>query len=160
MPKVTGNSGKGQLGAITLTQMELTGLAQEVKEAFGSGSGIILHYFGFGIGQQMAEDAEDSASKGKEVFKGFQDLLKSRGWGTVIIEASAGSQGSGRISFSDLQLLENDAIHEAIEMLLKGMFLGFMVKTFNSDRVSFQKEKCVIRGDKACIFSFKAEMGE
>jgi len=160
MPKAVGNSGKTQPVAITLTQGELTSLAREVKEVFGSGSGIILHYFGFGIGRQMAEDAGGSASKAKEAFEWYQGLLKDRGWGTVIIEMQTGSQMSGSISFSDLLPLEDSVIHEAIEMLLKGMFLGFVAEAFKTETVSMQKEKCVTRGDKACVFSFKTEVGE
>jgi predicted hydrocarbon binding protein len=71
-----------------------------------------------------------------------------------------GSAESGRVSFSDLPLPKDDPVHETIEMLLKGMFVGFAAKAFKTDRVSLQKERCVAKGDTACVFSFKVEASD
>jgi predicted hydrocarbon binding protein len=154
------SSNKEEGRTVTITESELQGLAQEVRKVFGSGSGIILHQAGLGIGQEMAGNFKDSAGKGKEAFAEFQNLLESRGWGTATIELPVGSQGSGRVSFADFPLLKEDSVHETIEMLLKGMFVGFTAKVFNTDKISLQREKCVARGDTACVFSFKVEEGD
>jgi len=145
---------------MTITEPELLGLAQEVRKVFGSGSGIILHQAGLGIGQEMAENIKSSTDKTKEAFMEFGALLKDRGWGTVTVEMPTGATGSGMVSFSDLPLPKDDPVHETIEMLLKGMFVGFAVKAFKTDKVSLQKERCVAKGDPACVFSFKVEGGD
>lgn len=160
MTKLTKNSNKEEGRVMTITESELLGLAQEVRKVFGSGAGIILHQAGLGMGQEMAGNAKNSAGKGKEAFTEFQDLFKSRGWGTVAVETPTGSAESGRVSFSDLPLPKDDPVHETIEMLLKGMFVGFTAKVFKTDKVSLQKEMCVAKGDTACVFSFKVEVSD
>jgi predicted hydrocarbon binding protein len=160
MTKLPKGSGKGEGRTMTITESELQGLAQEVAKVFGSGSGIILHEAGLGIGHEMAGEVKDSTSKGKEAFAEFEDLLKSRGWGTATVEAPAGSPRAGRVSFADFPLPKDDPVHETIEMLLKGMFVGFTAKVFNTDKVSLQREKCVAKGDTACVFSFRVEEGD
>ena len=154
------SSNKEENRVMTITEPELLGLAQEVRKVFGSGSGIILHQAGLGIGQEMAGNIKNSADKANEAFIEFGDLLKSRGWGTVAVEMPTGSAESGRVSFSDLPLPKDDPVHETIEMLLKGMFVGFAAKAFKTDRVSLQKERCVAKGDTACVFSFKVEASD
>jgi predicted hydrocarbon binding protein len=158
--KAAKSSTKEESRVMTITEPELLGLAQEVRKVFGSGSGIILHQAGLGIGQEMAGSIKSPADKAKEAFMEFGDLLKSRGWGTVTVEIPTGSADSGRVSFSDLPLPKDDPVHETVEMLLKGMFVGFTAKVFNTDRVSLQREKCVARGDTTCVFSFRVEEGD
>jgi predicted hydrocarbon binding protein len=158
--KLAKGSSKEEGRVMTITEPELLGLAQEVRKVFGSGSGIILHQAGLGIGQEMAGNIKSSADKAKEAFTEFGDILKSRGWGTVTVEVATGTADSGTVSFSNLPLPKDDAVHETIEMLLKGMFVGFAAKAFKTDKVSLQKERCVAKGDAACVFSFKVEASD
>ena len=160
MPRLAKDTHEDEGRAVTVTESELLGLAHEVREVFGSGSAIILHYAGFGIGREMAGNVKKPTDKREEVYAEFQDLLKSRGWGTASIETSSGNPESGRVSFSNLLLPQDEPLHETMEMILKGIFSGFMAKAFKTDRVLLEKEKCVAKGDAICAFSFKVEVSE
>jgi predicted hydrocarbon binding protein len=145
---------------VTITESELMGLAHEVREVFGSGSGIILHHAGFGIGREMAEGIEKLTNEKKDIYKGFQTVWRNRGWGTASIEESSESPGEGKVSFIDSPLPKEDPVHETLEMLVRGIFSGFMARAFGTDKISIQKEDCVAKGDRACTFSFKIERNE
>ncbi|MEM2087617.1 MAG: AsnC family transcriptional regulator [Thermoproteota archaeon] len=138
---------------IILKKSDLVGLAQEVNKVFGSGSGIILSYAGFGIGQSIA--GEEPAEKKEDAFKVFQKVFEEKGLGKVSIEANNSS--SGKISFTELPLPKENPLHETLEMFLRGIFHGFLNKVFKANKVSLTKEQCIAKGDSACVFSFKIE---
>ncbi|MEM2940564.1 MAG: AsnC family transcriptional regulator [Thermoproteota archaeon] len=138
---------------IILKKSDLIGLAQEVNRVFGSGSGIILSYAGFGIGQSIA--AEEPVEKKDDAFKVFQKIFEEKGLGKVSIETNNSS--SGRISFTESPLPKENPLHETLEMFLRGIFHGFLNKVFKSNKISLIKEQCIAKGDSVCVFSFKIE---
>lgn len=137
---------------IILRKGDLLGLAREVNRVFGSGSGIILGYAGFGIGQSVAE--EGFAEKG-EAFDVFRKVFEEKGLGKVSIEAN--NLSSGKISFAELPFPKENPLHDALEMFVRGIFHGFLNKVFKTNKISLTKEQCVAKGDNACVFSFKIE---
>jgi len=160
MPKTAGKPTEERTKPVTFTDSEILGLVRKVREVFGSGSSIILYYAGFGVGEEMAADVAASKGKIEGLYKSFQDLYYSKGWGSAVIEPSQESPESGIISFKDFPLSEEDEEHEVVEMIMRGMFSGFMAKAYKTARVSFQKEDCMAKGGQSCRFSFKVERGE
>lgn len=138
---------------IILRKADLLGLAREVNRVFGSGSGIILGYAGFGIGQSIG--GEGLAEK-KEAFTVFRRIFEEKGLGKVSIEVN-NSISSGKISFAELPFPNENPLHDALEMFVRGIFHGFLNKVFKTSKISLTKEQCVAKGDSACVFSFKIE---
>lgn len=143
-----------------MTDKEILGMARKVREVFGSGSGIILNYAGFGVGEEMAGEIAKPRGKIEDLYRAFQDLYHTKGWGSAVIEPSKESPSAGKISFSEFPLSDDEEVHEVIEMLMRGIFSGFVAKAYKTAKVSFQKEECMAKGGRSCRFSFKIEEGE
>jgi DNA-binding Lrp family transcriptional regulator len=138
---------------IVFKKSDLARLAQEVNRVFGSGSGIILNYAGFGIGQNIAGEA--SVEKKEEAFNVFRSAFEEKGLGKVSIELNNSS--SGKISFAELPFPRDNPLHDTLEMFVRGIFQGFLNKVFKTNKVSLTKEQCIAKGDNTCMFSFKIE---
>jgi len=160
MPKSPDKTPEEKAKAVTITNPEILGLARKVREVFGSGSGIILYYAGFGVGEEMAGGADQSKDKIEDLYNVFQDLYQGKGWGSASIKPSQESPDSGKISFSEFPFSEDEEEHEVVEMLMRGMFSGFVAKAYKNAKVSFQKEDCMAKGGPSCTFSFRIEVGE
>jgi len=160
MPKTAEKTPEEKVKAVSITNPEILGLVRKVREVFGSGSGIILYYAGFGVGGEMAGGADQSKGKIEDFYKVFQDLYQGKGWGLASIKPSQESPDSGKISFSEFPFSEDEEAHEVVEMLMRGMFSGFMAKAYKNAKVSFQKEDCMAKGGPSCTFSFRIEVGE
>jgi predicted hydrocarbon binding protein len=132
---------------------DIISLASEVNRVFGTGSGIILSYAGLGIGQNIAN--RESLNKDK-VFTILEKALKERGFGEVSIELT-NSESSGKVSFNNLPFPKENPLHEVLEMLVRGIFQGFVSRAFKTSKVSLLKERCVAKGDDTCVFSFRIE---
>lgn len=133
---------------------DVTGLASEVNRVFGTGAGIILNYAGIGIGQNIAN--EKRPSNKDEAFIVIKRALEERGFGEVFIEFDSASS-SGRILFKNMPFPRENQIHEVLEMLVRGIFQGFVSKVLKTNKISLSKEQCVAKGDNVCIFVFKIE---
>jgi len=160
MPKAADQTTEEKAKAVTITNPEILGLARKVREVFGSGSGIILYYAGFGVGGEMAGGADQSKNKIEDLYSLFEELYQVKGWGSASIKPSQESPDSGKISFSEFPFSKDEEEHEVVEMLMRGMFSGFMAKAYKNAKVSFQKEDCMAKGGPSCTFSFRIEVGE
>jgi DNA-binding Lrp family transcriptional regulator len=139
---------------IVLKSSDIAGLASEVNRVFGTGSGIILNYAGIGIGQSIAN--EKTLSNKEETFTIIKRALEERGFGEVFIEFDPTSS-SGRILLKNMPFPKENQIHEVLEMLVKGVFQGFVSKALKTNKISLSKERCVAKGDDVCLLSFRIE---
>ncbi|MGQ9479166.1 MAG: hypothetical protein ACUVQ0_03970 [Thermoproteota archaeon] len=137
---------------IILKKSDLVNLAQEIYRIFGTGSGIILSYIGLGIGKSIAGNTV--SENRSDIINIFREVFSERGFGKVNVELSDSPGFSGRISFSELPFSNEDPLHEVCEMLVKGIFQGFVNKAFEVNKIIFTKEQCVAKGNDACVFSF------
>ena len=139
---------------IVFKARDVAGLASEVNRVFGTGSGIILNYAGIGIGQSIAN--EKKLSNKEEAFTVIRRALEERGFGEVFIEFDPASS-SGRILFKNMPFPKENQIHEVLEMLVRGIFQGFVCKVLKTNKISLSEEQCVAKGNDVCIFAFKIE---
>jgi len=140
---------------IIFKSSDIVGLANEIHRIFGTGSGIILNYAGIGIGQNLVN--EKTISNKEEAFKILQKALEDRGFGKVSIESTGFATSLGRVYFRDMPFPKENPLHEILEMLVKGIFQGFVSKAFKTNKLSLTKERCVAKGDDECVFSFRIE---
>lgn len=139
---------------IVFKASDIAGLASEVNRVFGTGSGIILNYAGIGIGQSIAN--EKTLSNKEEAFIVIRKALKERGFGEVFTEFDPATS-SGRILFKNIPFPKDNQLHEILEMLVRGIFQGFISKVLKTNKISLSEERCVAKGDDVCIFTFKIE---
>ncbi|MEM2608223.1 MAG: Lrp/AsnC family transcriptional regulator [Thermoproteota archaeon] len=140
---------------IVLKARDIIGLVSEVNRVFGTGSGIILNYAGIGIGQSIAN--EKTFSGKEDAFKALEKALEDRGFGEVSIEFTDFDTLSGKIIFNGLSFPKENPLHEVFEMLVRGIFQGFVGKVFKANKVSLTKDLCIAKGGDSCIFSFRIE---
>lgn len=138
-----------------LRKYEIVGLVNEISRVFGSGSGIILNYAGFEIRRSIAEEYITKSEEA--IFEAFRKIFEERGFGKVSIEMSGSSKSIGKITFFELPFPIENPLHEILEMLVRGIFQGFLAKSFKTNKIPLTKEQCVTKGDDVCALSFKIE---
>jgi DNA-binding Lrp family transcriptional regulator len=148
-------SAKPEIGAekVNTAISEWEGCRDSLERVFGSGSGVILFYIGYGMGKDLGEKIRWTGfEKGLRLLT-FAQTLQDRGWGRMDFENLNLQEAKGRIVL-DGSPFKKKSSKEPSCYEVKGMIAGCLETVFN-EKVKVIEEKCVRKGDDRCEFAFE-----